>query len=47
MPYTPATSDPREGLIDIRKAKKMLGYEPKYDWQSEVKKLKAAGAIKS
>ena len=44
--YTPATDNPREGLIDIRKARKMLGFDPKYDWQSEVKKLQQAGVLK-
>lgn len=41
--YTPETDDPREGLISIKKARKMLGFDPKYDWQSEVEKLKKAG----
>jgi len=40
IPYTPDTSDPREGLISIKKAREVLGYDPKYDWQSEVKKLR-------
>ena len=39
IPYTPDTSNPRESLISIKKAREVLGYEPKYDWQSEVKKL--------
>ena len=39
--WTPDTSDPREGLISIKKAREMLGFDPKYDWQSEVKKLQA------
>lgn len=41
--YTPETSDPREGLISIKKAREMLGFEPKFDWQGEVEKLKKAG----
>jgi nucleoside-diphosphate-sugar epimerase len=28
-------------LISIKKAREVLGYDPKYDWQSEVKKLQA------
>ena len=43
VPYTPETSDPREGLISIKKAREVLGYDPKFDWQGEVKKLQAAG----
>lgn len=41
--WTPDTDNPREGLISIKKAREMLGYDPKYDWQSEVKKLENAG----
>jgi nucleoside-diphosphate-sugar epimerase len=36
--YTPDTKDPREGLISIKKAREVLGFEPKYEWQEEVKK---------
>lgn len=43
VPYTPETDDLREGLISIKKAKEVLGFEPQYDWQSEVEKLKKAG----
>ena len=43
VPYTPETTDPREGLISIKKAREMLGYDPKYDWQTEQKKLQSAG----
>jgi hypothetical protein len=32
-------------LISIKKAREMLGYEPKYDWQSEVEKLRKEGQI--
>jgi len=42
VPYTPETDNPREGLISIKKAKEVLGYSPKYDWQTELKKLQAA-----
>lgn len=42
IPYKPDTDDPREGLISIKKAREVLGYAPKYNWQSEVKRLKAA-----
>jgi len=41
--YTPETKDPREGLISIKKARELLGFDPKYDWQSEVEKLKKDG----
>jgi nucleoside-diphosphate-sugar epimerase len=41
--YTPETKDPREGLISIKKAREMLGFDPKFDWQSEVEKLKKDG----
>jgi nucleoside-diphosphate-sugar epimerase len=41
--YNPEGDDPREGLISIKKARDMLGFNPKYDWQSEVEKLKKAG----
>jgi nucleoside-diphosphate-sugar epimerase len=44
IPYKPDTSDPREGLISINKARDVLGFDPKYDWQSEVKKLQAGKA---
>ncbi|RSH93306.1 hypothetical protein EHS25_007660 [Saitozyma podzolica] len=44
IPYKPDTSDPREGLISIKKARDVLGFDPKYDWQSEVKKLQAGKA---
>jgi nucleoside-diphosphate-sugar epimerase len=40
--YTPDTSDPREGLISIKKAREVLGYDPKYTWQDEAKKLNTA-----
>lgn len=43
--YTPETDDKREGLISIKKAREMLGFDPKYDWQSEVEKLKKAGKV--
>lgn len=41
--YTPETDDPREGLISIKKAREMLGYNPTHDWQSELKKYQSAG----
>ncbi|ORX37740.1 hypothetical protein BD324DRAFT_578376 [Kockovaella imperatae] len=37
--YTAETDNPRESLISIKKAREVLGYEPKYDWQSEITKL--------
>jgi nucleoside-diphosphate-sugar epimerase len=40
--YTPDTQDPREGLISIKKAREVLGYDPKYTWQEEAKKLSKA-----
>jgi nucleoside-diphosphate-sugar epimerase len=43
--YTPETDDPREGLISIKKAREVLGYEPKYNWQDEVEKLRKAGKV--
>jgi nucleoside-diphosphate-sugar epimerase len=43
--YTPETEDPREGLISIKKAREVLGFDPKYDWQSGVEELKKAGKI--
>ena len=39
--YTPETDNPREGLVSIKKAREMLGFDPKYDWQSELKKLES------
>lgn len=41
VPYKQEKHD-RESLISIKKAREVLGYEPKYDWQSEVKKLQSA-----
>ena len=41
IPFNPETNDPREGLISIKKAREVLGYNPTHDWQSEVKKLQA------
>ena len=32
VPYTP-TEHPNSTLLDISKAKKELGYSPKYDWK--------------
>lgn len=43
VPYTPETDNPREGLISIKAAREQLGFEPQYDWQTEVEKLKKAG----
>ncbi|WWC65829.1 uncharacterized protein I303_108451 [Kwoniella dejecticola CBS 10117] len=40
--WEPETSDPREGGISIKKAREMLGFDPKYDWQTECEKLKKA-----
>ncbi|WRT69695.1 uncharacterized protein IL334_006685 [Kwoniella shivajii] len=42
--WEPETDNPREGGISIKKAREMLGYDPKYDWQSEYEKLKNAQA---
>ncbi|KAK8849676.1 hypothetical protein IAR55_005011 [Kwoniella newhampshirensis] len=36
--WEPDTQEPREGGISIKKAREMLGFDPKYDWQSEVEK---------
>ncbi|WVF68277.1 hypothetical protein IAT40_003042 [Kwoniella sp. CBS 6097] len=36
--WEPETDNPREGGISIKKAREMLGYDPKYDWQTEAKK---------
>jgi nucleoside-diphosphate-sugar epimerase len=41
--YNPETKDPREGLISIKKARELLGFDPKFDWQSGVEELKKAG----
>lgn len=40
VPYKQEVHE-RESLISIKKAREVLGYKPKYDWQSEVKKLQA------
>jgi nucleoside-diphosphate-sugar epimerase len=45
VPYTPETDDPREGLISIKKAREMLGFEPKYGWLGEVERLRGEGKI--
>jgi hypothetical protein len=45
VPFTPETNDPREGLISIKAAREVLGFEPEYNWQSEVEKLKKAGKL--
>ncbi|OCF41260.1 hypothetical protein I317_04918 [Kwoniella heveanensis CBS 569] len=36
--WEPETDNPREGGISIKKAREMLGYDPKYDWQTEASK---------
>ncbi|KAK2599243.1 hypothetical protein N8I77_011013 [Diaporthe amygdali] len=40
--YTP-TSGPRDSLLSIDKAKKELGYDPKFTWEGQVKKPAGAG----
>ena len=36
--YTP-TQGPNDTLLSIDKARKELGFEPKYKWQNEAQKL--------
>lgn len=38
IPYTPDTDNPREGLISIKKAREMLGFNPVHEWQDQVPK---------
>lgn len=33
VPYTP-TAGQNDSLLDISKAKRVLGYEPKWDWKA-------------
>lgn len=45
IPWTPDTDNPREGLISIKKAREVLGYDPKYEWQKEVERMKKEGKL--
>lgn len=45
VPFTPETDDPREGLISIKKAREVLGFDPKYGWLGEVTRLRKEGKI--